>query len=467
MSSVHPTPAEEEGSASPRASSTAAAPAPEGAPATPETPTPREYLRILIIAAILGMPAAVAAAILMGLIHGVTLLMWTTIPDKFGWGSSPAGWYVVAIPTLGGLIVSGVVRLPGHGGHSPAGGLSLDALSPIQVVSALLAALITLGFGLVLGPEAPLLALGTTAGLLASRVLKAGASESQILIIAGAFATISTLFGGPLVSALMLLELLAFSGKVESKVLIPVIIPGFVASGTAALVFTGIDNWPGIHLNALALPPLPNYPHVRLADLAWSLPLALVAAALVAAARGVSREGALRTASVPPVALLCGAGFAVGVLAVIFRAVVSQPVDLVLFSGESSLTPIVAETSAGVLVLLVVCKGVGYILSLGSGFRGGPTFPACTLGIAMGVLSSIVLPGFDLTPAVIAGLAAAASAVLDLGIFGALLAAFLAGTAISAETIPIAVIASVIGWLVATAMKTRQGAAQSTASPGT
>ena len=73
------------------------------------------------------------------------------------------------------------------------------------------------------------------------------------------------------------------------------------------------------------------------------------------------------------------------------------------------------------------------------------------------MLGSIVLPGSDLTPAVIAGLAAAASAALGLSFFGALLAALLAGSAAS-ETIPIAVIASVIGWLVATALKERDPA---------
>jgi H+/Cl- antiporter ClcA len=332
-------------------------------------------------------------------------------------------------------------------------------------VSALLAALITLGFGLVLGPEMPLIVLGTTMGLVAAGMLKPGASEGQILVIAGAFATISTLFGGPLVSALLLLELLAFSGRVPSKSLIPAIIPGFLASGTAALIFTGVRDWPGIHLNALRLPPLPNYPHVRIVDIVWCVVVAFVVAIVVAGARSASRQGALRAVTIPPFALLCGAGFTVGLLAVIFRAITSQSVNLVLFSGETSLSPIIAETSAGVLLLLVICKGAGYILSLASGFRGGPTFPACTLGVAVGVFASIILPGMDLTPAVIAGLAAGASAALDLGIFGALLAAVLAGSAITAETIPIAVIASIIGWLVATVVKTRQSAQQESSSP--
>jgi H+/Cl- antiporter ClcA len=420
----------------------------------------------LLIAAAFGVPAAFLAAILMSLVHGVTLLMWTTIPEAFKW-TSPPGWYVVAVPTLAGLLVAPVLRLPGHGGESPAAGFALEPLTPLQAVSALLAALITLGFGLVLGPEAPLIVLGTTTGLLASRLLKPGASGGQMLVIAGAFATISTLFGGPLVSALMLLELLAFSGKVPSKSLIPAILPGFLASGTAALVFTGIDKWPGIHLSVLSLGPLPNYPTVRLQDVAWCIPLALVAAIVVAVMRAAAHEGALRALTIPPVALLCGAGFTVGLLAVIFRSISGQTVNMVLFSGESSTSAIIAETSAGVLLLLVICKGIGYLLSLSSGFRGGPTFPAVTLGVSIGVMASVVLPGLDLTPAVIAGTAAAASAVFDLGIFGALLAAFLAGSAISSETLPIAVMASVIGWLVATAVKTRESSRdQSPATEG-
>ena len=100
-------------------------------------------------------------------------------------------------------------------------------------------------------------------------------------------------------------------------------------------------------------------------------------------------------------------------------------------------------------------KAAAYAVSLGAGFRGGPTFPAVTLGVATGVLASLVLPGLDLTPAVIAGLAAAASAALGLSFFGALLAALLAGSA-AAETIPIAIIAAVIGWLVATALQQRE-----------
>jgi H+/Cl- antiporter ClcA len=436
-------------------------PAPGGPP--PAGPSPREYVRILMIAALLGVPVAVAAAGFMSLSYGLTTLVWTTIPDGAGW-TAPPWWYVLAVPAMAGLLVAVAVRLPGHGGEPAVAGIGLAPLSPVQLVSALVAALVSLGLGLVLGPEAPLTALGLTAGLVAARALGPGTSGGQILAIAGAFAAISTVFGGPLPSALLVLELVARSGMIPSASLGSVLLPGFLASGMAALVFTGVDHWPGVAETALQLPPLPDYPTIRLLDVAWCLLVALVAAAVAPDACRLAREVAARAAKVPPAVLLCGAGLAVSLLAVGFRAVTSQSVDLVLFSGESALPQVIAETSAGVLALLLVVKGAAYALSLGAGFRGGPTFPAVTLGVATGVLASVLLPGLDLTPAVITGLAAAASAALGLSFFGALLAALLAGSA-AAETIPIAVIASVIGWPVATALQRREARHQPAPAP--
>jgi H+/Cl- antiporter ClcA len=428
-------------------------PTPTGA-GPPAAPSPGEYLRILVLAALLGVPVALASAAFLSAVHGLTTLVWTTVPDSAGW-ATPPGWYVLAVPAMAGLLVAVALRLPGQGGEPAVKGIALEPLSPVQLVSALLAALASLGLGLVLGPEAPLTALGLTAGLVAARALRPGASGGQILVIAGAFAAISTVFGGPLPSALLMFELVARSGMVPSAALGSVLLPGFLASGTAALVFTGVDHWPGVTEATLALPPLPNYPTIRLEDVAWCLLVALVTAVVVAGARRAARQLAGRTARISPVALLCGAGLAVGLLAVGFRAATSQPVDLVLFSGESALPQVIAETSAGMLALLLVVKGAAYALSLGAGFRGGPTFPAVALGVITGVLASVVLPGMDLTPAVIAGVAAGASAALGLSFFGALLAALMAGSA-AAETMPIAVIASVVGGLVATVMERRE-----------
>jgi H+/Cl- antiporter ClcA len=414
--------------------------------------SPREYLRVLAIAALLGPPVAILAAGLMAAIHGVTTLAWTDIPDAAGWSSPPA-WYVLVVPVVGGAIVALALRMPGHGGHSAVGDLSMEPLSPLGLVSALLAALASLGLGLVLGPEAPLLAIGLTAGLVAGKALRAEESAAKLIVMAGAFASISTVFGGPLPSALLLFELAAAHAVVPAAALGRALVPGFLASGTAALMFTGVDDWPGVKETVLSLPPLPDYPTVQGVDVAWAVPVALVAGLIVAGARSGARRASERT-TLPPALLLCGGGLAVGVLAVAFREITSQPVDLVLFSGETSLGAIIAESSAGVVVALLIAKALGYAISLAAGFRGGPTFPAVTLGVLVGVLGALVLPGMDLTPAVAAGLAAGAAAALRLPIFGALLTALMIGSGAS-QTVPIAVVGSVVGWLAAEAVNAR------------
>jgi len=219
----------------------------------------KAYLRVIVIAALLGVPAALAAVAFTSLLHDVTHLVWEDLPDAAGW-SEPPWWYVISVPALGGAIVAATLRLPGHGGHGALGGLSMEPLEPIGLPSALAAALATLGLGLVLGPEGPLVALGLTMGLVAGRLVRATEQAGQAVVFAGAFATISTVFGGPLQAALLLFEVLARGGKLTGPQLWRVLIPGFVAAGTGALVFTGVADWPGVHEVELAIPGLPPIP---------------------------------------------------------------------------------------------------------------------------------------------------------------------------------------------------------------
>ena len=150
-----------------------------------------------------------------------------------------------------------------------------------------------------------------------------------------------------------------------------------------------------------------------------------------------------------PVGLLVVAGLLVGTLAVVFRATADRPVDLVLFSGQAELPAVVAEGSAGVLMLLVVAKGLAYALSLGAGFRGGPVFPAIALGVAAAMVAANVLPGLHTTPAVATGIAAGTTAVLRVPFTAVLLVSLLMGPS-AFDVAPIAVLAAALAWLVAT-----------------
>jgi H+/Cl- antiporter ClcA len=432
----------------------AQAPAPAPPAATAETPSPLQLAVLLGLAVVVGLLATLGSVVFMVISHGITLLMWTNIPDAANW-HTPPGWYVIAVPTVGGALVAAALLLPGKGGHAAVKGLSMEPLRLSELPSALLAALATLGFGLVLGPEAPLLAIGLTTGLVASRAIaQRGPSLGRVLAIAGAFAAISSVLGGPLATALMLFEIVAQSGAVPAAQLVNVLVPGLVAAGAGALLFTGIDSWPGVHETVLSLPKLPNYPTVRLADLGWVFVVSIAIALIVAFARRASVELAARVSSRRVLVVLLIGGFIVGLAAVVFRAITHDSVDFILFSGENSMGSYVAETSAGVLAWVILFKGIAYAVSLGAGFRGGPTFPAIALGIAGGVCASIVLPGFDLTPAVVAGVAAGAAAGLRLAFFGALIAVLMAGPA-APQTATFAILASVIGWIVATAFERR------------
>jgi H+/Cl- antiporter ClcA len=397
------------------------------------------YVRTLVLAALLGFPVAFGAVLFQTAIHDVIHLVWDVIPEELGW-SEPSWWYVVLVPGLAGLLVAAAVRLPGHGGHSPLEGLGADPIRPIELTSILPAALATLGLGLVLGPEAPLIALGLGLGALAVRLLRLGGTGAQLLAFSGAFAAIAALFGGPLVAAFLLFEVTAASGKIPAQQIGRALLPGFVAAGTGALVFTGVGGWEGLHQTNLALPSLPPYDSVRITDIAWCLLMAVVVAVVVVATRHLAHAVAAQSA-VRPGALLVLAGLIVGALAVVFRAIADRPVDLVLFSGQTELPAVIAEGSAGVLVLLVAAKGLAYALSLGSGFRGGPVFPAIALGVAAAMAASIVLPGLHTTPAVATGIAAGTTAVLRVPFTAVLLATLLMGSS-AFDVAPIAVLAA-------------------------
>ena len=131
--------------------------------------------------------------------------------------------------------------LPGTGGHSPGrrvqGGEG--APGPAELPGVVLAALATLSLGVVLGPEAPLIALGGGLGVCAVRLVKRDAPDRTRTVVAaaGSFAAISTLLGSPLLGAFLLMEASGLGGATLELVLLP----GLLAAGIGSLVFIGLD----------------------------------------------------------------------------------------------------------------------------------------------------------------------------------------------------------------------------------
>jgi H+/Cl- antiporter ClcA len=227
-----------------------------------------------------------------------------------------------------------------------------------------------------------------------------------------------------------------------------ILLPGLLAAGIGQLVFTGVAGWAGVHETELAVPGLPQYGSVRVADIALCVVVAILTAVLVLAARRLGSLSFHRIGGRLPV--LVGGGFAVGLIALIFRALADKPVDLVLFSGELAIPSLLAQTSAAVVIGILVAKALGYAISIGAGFRGGPVFPSLFIGVGVGVLMTVIFSGFSITPAVAAGVAAGAAAALRTPFTGALLGSLLVGAA-GINTIPLAIIAAVVAWLIALA----------------
>jgi len=350
-------------------------------PVPPAPPTPREYLQAVLLSAAVGIPAALVAALFLGAVHYLEHWLWVDLPEALDESTPP--WYlVVGLPVVGAAIVA-VARLwlPGDGGHEPIEGLSM-AKTPIAYVPGIaVAALATLSFGAVLGPEAPVVALGgATAVFLTSRI-RLGEHQLSLLSLAGSFAAISALFGGPLVGGVLIME--SALGLGAGAQAIPALLPGFVAAAIGYLVFIGFGDWGGLDAPGLVVPNLPAYDGTYIADLVIAVCVGLVSAfAIVPLKRSATRLQNRGKARLRMPAFLLAGGVAVGLVAVAADLLGADSQD-VLFSGQTSIPAVLAETSTSVLVVLLVAKAIApdyslgaHVAPLGLAFYTGTSFPA-------------------------------------------------------------------------------------------
>jgi H+/Cl- antiporter ClcA len=408
----------------------------------------RAYARLLIVAGVLGVAISAAAWGFLALVSKLQHWLYASFPSDLGYRSPPV-WWPFPLLAVAGLLVAATIRyLPGTGGHSPADGLKASGtFPPAELAGIALAALATLGFGAVLGPEAPLIALGGGLAAWAVSRSKAGTAPQvrAMLGTAGSFAAVSTLFGSPITGAFLLMEAAGLGGATMELVLLP----GLLASGLGALIFVGLGEWSGLGAFSLVIHGLPHFARPDIAELGWALVIGLASAPLAIAIRraAVLLRGVIQR---QPLLWTPAAGLLVAAAAAIFSQVTGKGTADVLFSGQNQLAPFITHASrygVGALILLLIMKSVGYCLSM-SGFRGGPTFPAMFIGAVGGVLLSH-LPGLALVPSVGMGIGAMTAAALRLPLTSVLLACLLLfsdGIAI----MPVVIVAVVTAYVAAT-----------------
>jgi hypothetical protein len=159
------------------------------------------------------------------------------------------------------------------------------------------------------------------------------------------------------------------------------------------------------------------------------------------------------------------AGFLVAGLAFVFAQLTDESTNLVLFSGQDALGGVVAGAgtlSVGTLLLLLLCKGLAWGLSLGS-FRGGPTFPAMFLG-AVGGIAASHLPGLPSSVAIPVAMGAMIAAVLRLPLSAIVIASLLCASA-GPGAAPLVIVGVVASYLTTLALEGRLGAPSDPGAP--
>lgn len=409
--------------------------------------------RLIALAAALGILGAIAASAFLEVVSIGQQALFVRLPAALGLSGLPA-WFAAVLLLMGAAAVMAARRLPGATGPGPLTGFHFD-IPVASAPSVLLAALGTLLFGFVLGPEAPLIVLGSVMGALAIRGRPAEQVQAGRLL--GGAASIGAVFGNPFITAFMLLEFAAL-GMMPARV-IPAVL---VALGSGYAMQVGVLGLAGLGTHSLAVPGLPAYDTIGVGDLLIGLVVAIAAGALALAVRRAAllidhhaerRRGLALVAAALATALALWIGQLVG----------AEP-TLVLFSGSTGMAAMVAETSLTVVIVVLATKALAYTVALGSGLRGGPIFPATFLGVAVAIGiflilgSSTFLGEVPTTPLVAAGIAATAAGMTRLPATSAILGAILVGGS-GAAVAPFAILGAIVGLLLREAVE-RRGSAQ-------
>ena len=407
-------------------------------PAEPPESLP---IKALALAIVVGLIGASVATLFLWLIQEGQALFFTGLPQAFGWDSAP-GWWIAGGLLLSALIIIAAQRLPGHTGESPLTGFHFT--NPVRTVpSILLAAAATLIFGASLGPEGPLIVVGATAGALLMR--RAEPNVLSMVMFLGGIAAIGTIFGNPFVTAFMILEFAAMG--LAPKV---ILLPAFVALGAGYLTQIGWGAWAGIGIHGLSVPGLPDYPAVQPGDLVAAIILAIVVGVTTCVAREIGERASL-LGKRRPAATIVLAAIATSAVALAAATWFDVEYDQILFSGQTGMASLITETSITTLIVIILGKLVVYGVALGSGFRGGPIFPATFIGVACGALAGLLLTELSISAMAAVGIAAAATVMTRLPFTSALLAMLLVGVA-GAAIAPFAIIGAVVGFVIRAAV---------------
>lgn len=347
----------------------------------------RRDLRLLPLALVVGAVGTILAVVLLALIALVTnVAYYGRLSTELVQPPLTLGPLSVLIPVVGGLVIGlmaryGTERIRGHGIPEAmetilVGGSKVQArLAVLKPISSA----VSIGTGGPFGAEGPIILTGGAAGSLVGQFQHLSAAERKTLLVAGAAAGMTAVFGTPVAATLLGTELLLFEWRPRS--LIPV---AFASVLAAALRVPLADA----HLlGPVPLFPMPEHAELGLASLGSALAvglagglLAWLLTACVYGAEDLFHRLPLHWMWWPAIG-----GVVVGIGGLIEPRALGVGYDSIAAMLQGSL-------ALQTLVTLLVVKLVIWSIALGSGTSGGILAPLLIIGGALGGILAPALP---------------------------------------------------------------------------
>jgi len=329
--------------------------------------------------------------------------------DKLLW------WQIVAVPTIGGVVVGLLVRylMPekrpeGVADVIEAAALEGGKMSGLTGIKAALINALSIGFGASVGREGPAVHFGAALGGWLSGALNLNRSVSRTLLGCGAAAAVAASFNAPIAGALFASEVVI--GHYALSAFAPIVISSVTATAISRFYF---GDFPAFVI------------HEHVIQSLWEFP-AFIVFGIVA---GVVAMGFMKSIMLssnvaeklpfPDFLKPAIGGAAIGCLAIWF------PQVLGIGYGTTE-AAVMVSFSLGLLISICIAKIIATAISIGFGFGGGVFSPALVIGAMLGGAYGTVFTGLfpDLSTGIgaytILGMGALAAAVLGAPISTAL-----------------------------------------------
>lgn len=346
--------------------------------------TDKRVLLLIGMAIVVGTGGALAAWVLISLIALVTNVVW------FGHFSAQASSlanvsrspWMVAAPVLGGLVIGlmarfGSEKIRGHGIPEAIEAILIGGsrMSPKVALLKPLSSAISIGTGGPFGAEGPIIMTGGAIGSLFAQCFHMSAAERKTLLVAGAAAGMTAIFGSPIAAVMLAVELLLFEWKPRS------FIP--VAVAACASIY-----WRPFLFGQGPLFPTNFHNHLPW----WSVFLCIAMGVVSGLQSGLLTtllykiEDAFERLPIHWMWWPALGGLVVGLGGLIEPRALGVGYDII---SDLLGSHIVAKA---VLAILLVKAGI-WLVALSSGTSGGVLAPLLILGGALGWLVGLIFPG--------------------------------------------------------------------------